>query len=137
MKSKTLILIGLFAFGIGTWEVQAINPETISIINETKDIPTGYEIIELRGALMTNIAPNAIEAGANNEEVYIQFNQSFGNVSIMLYDSANNLIYQSIVNTNVQSIVIIPINSSVEGTFYLELNDATGGAEGDFEHNNN
>ena len=114
-----------------------MTPNANPIVNELTDIPPTYEIIILRGDLMNNIAPNAIEAGANNEEVYIQFNQSFGNVSIMLYDSANNLIYQSIVNTNVQSIVIIPINSSVEGTFYLELNDATGGAEGDFEHNNN
>lgn len=85
---------------------------------------------------MLNIGLNAIEAGASDTEVYIQFNQSFGNVSISIYDALSNLIYHSNVNTAVQSIFIIPINSTVEGTFILELNSINGDADGGFEHNN-
>lgn len=137
MKSKTALLIGLCAFGLFTREAQAFSPQMTSIDEVTATIPNGYDEIDLHGDLYTNAGPNAIEAGVDDEEVYIQFNQNFGTVSISLYDALSNLIYQSNVNTGVQPIVIIPINSTEEGTFTLELNSINGGAEGGFDHNNN
>ena len=77
--------------------------------------------------------PNAIIAEANEEAVYIQFNQNFGNVSISLYNPNGLLIHNSVVDTSVQQQVIIPIQSNVDGTYTLVLENATGYVEGDFE----
>lgn len=65
MKTKTLLLLGLCAIGLCTWEVQAVNTKSIPINNvEIADPPQGYEEIELKGSLMFSINPNAIVAGA-------------------------------------------------------------------------
>jgi len=79
-------------------------------------------------------SPNNVVAGANDNSVYIHFNQNFGNVSISIYNAAGNLIYSSVVDTSVQQTMIIPISTSVSGTCTVVLNNANGYVEGDFEH---
>ena len=133
MKRKTTILIGLCTLGLMTWEAQAENPKTTSVDNIETSIPYGYEEIVLRGDLATSIGPNAIEAGANDNSVYIGFNQDFGNVNISIYNGMGGLVYSTVVNTSVQSVVIIPFTSAASGSYIVELNSADGYAEGDFD----
>lgn len=97
------------------------------------DPPQGYEKIELQGSLMYGINPNAIVAGANDNSVYIGFNQSFGNVNISIYNGMGGLVYSTVVDTSVQSVVIIPFTSAASGSYTVELNNANGYADGDFE----
>lgn len=133
MKKKALFLAGLCAFGVCTWESSAMNLETVPIYSNEKDnVPTGYEEIELRGDLLYGNNPNVIVAGANDISVYIGFNQSFGNVDIKIYNSMGLLIYNTVVNTDVQQTFIIPFSSVVNGNYTVELSNANGYAEGDF-----
>jgi len=134
MKTKTLLLVGLCAIGLCSWEVQAVNTKSIPINNaEIADPPQGYEEIDLRGSLMYGIGPNAIVAGASDDAVYIGFNQSFGNVNISIYNGMGGLVYSTVVNTSVQSVVIIPFTSAASGSYTVELSNADGDAEGDFD----
>ena len=104
--------------------------------NYTDDnVPTGYELIILQGKLDCNAGPNAVVAGANENSVYIGFNQDFGNVSISIYNEAGLVVYSTVVNTSVQQVVIIPFSSAASGTYTVELNSANGYVDGDFEHN--
>lgn len=137
MKKNTLIIIGLCALGLCFGDVQAVNkaPTPIEINKwEIADPPQGYEKINLQGTLMLGVGPNAVVAGANDEAVYIAFNQDFGNVSITIYNGAGLVAYSTVVNTSVQQVVIIPFFSSASGTYTVELSNAFGYAEGDFEH---
>jgi hypothetical protein len=136
MKTKTLLLVGLCAIGLCSWKAQAINTRPIPIINsEMADPPQGYEKIELLGTLMLNINPNAIVAGASEDAVYIGFNQSFGNVNISIYNGMGGLVYNTVVNTDVQQVVIIPFTSAASGSYIVELSNANGYADGDFDKN--
>ena len=81
---------------------------------------------------MYNINPNAIEAGANDDAVYIGFNQSFGNVNISIYNALGGLVYSTVVNTDVQSSIIIPFANVLSGTYTVEVSNANGSVEGDF-----
>ena len=89
MKKKTLFFACFCAFSLCTWKVQALNFEQHSIITMEDNVPTGYEVIVLQGTLMD--MPNAVVAGANENSVYIHFNQSLGNINISIYNAANNL----------------------------------------------
>lgn len=135
MKTKALLLVGFCAIGLFTWEVQAISIESTPI-NKVKmaDPPQGYEKINLKGSLMFGINPDAIVAGASDDEVYIGFNQSFGNVDISIYNGMGGLVYSTVVNTNVQQVVIIPFNAAASGSYTVELSNANGYAEGEFDH---
>ena len=82
---------------------------------------------------MYNINPNAIEAGANDDAVYIGFNQSFGNVNISIYNALGGLVYSTVVNTDVQQTIIIPFSNVLSGTYTVELSNANGYVEGDFD----
>lgn len=136
MKTKTLLLVGLCVIGLCSWEAQAVNTKSIPINNvEMADPPQGYEEIDLQGSLMYGIGPNAIVAGASDVDIYIGFNQSFGNVNISIYNSLGGLVYNTVVNTDVQQVVIIPITSAASGSYFVELNNANGYAEGEFEKN--
>lgn len=137
MKKTTLLLAGLCAFGLCTWEAQAVNLEHASIINmNTEDnVPTGYEIIELQGDFDANVGPNAVIAGANENSVYIHFNLNLGNVNIFIYNASSNLVYSTLVNTDVQQTIIIPFSNVLSGVYTIELSNANGYAEGDFERN--
>ena len=134
MKTKALLLVGLCAIGLCSWKAQAVNTKPIPIINsEMADPPQGYEKIELKGSLMLGINPNAIVVGASDDEVYIGFNQSFGNVNISIYNGMGGLVYSTVVNTDVQQVVLIPFNAAANGTYTVELSNANGYAEGDFD----
>ena len=136
MKKKALIFIGLCALGLCTWEAQAINQQTIpfSIKNILDNMPNEFDKINLMGDLMFVVGPNAIEAGASDDAIYIGFNQSFGNVSISIYNSMSSIVYSTVVNTDVQQVFIIPFTNAASGSYTVELSNANGYAEGDFEH---
>jgi hypothetical protein len=135
MKTKTLLLVGLCAIGLCSWEVQAVNTNSIPINNvEIADPPSSYEKIELQGSLMFGINPNAIVAGASDVDIYIGFNQSFGNVNISIYNGMGGLVYSTVVNTNVQQVIIIPFTSAANGSYTVELSNANGYADGEFDH---
>lgn len=134
MKKKVFILAGLCALGLCTWASQVVNPTlTPSMITVEDNVPSGYEIIVLQGSLILNVGPNAIVAGASDNDVYIGFNRGFGNVNISIYNSMGILAYSTVVNTDVQSVVIIPFSGVASGTYTVELNNANGSVDGDFE----
>lgn len=138
MKKNVLILAGLYLLGLFSWQAQAANMErivSINNINVENDVPHGYDVIVLQGRLMLGISPNAIVAGASDDAVYIEFNQDFGNVNIAIYNSMGNTVYSTVVDTSVQSVVIIPFTSAASGSYTVELSNANGYADGDFEHN--
>lgn len=134
MKTKTLLLVGLCAIGLCSWEAQAVNTNPVPF-NKTElaDPPQGYDKINLKGSLMLGINPNAIVAGAREDAVYIGFNQSFGNVNISIYNGMGGLVYNTVVNTDVQQVVIIPFTSAASGSYIVELSNANGYADGDFD----
>lgn len=107
----------------------------ISVYSSNNNIPNGADEIELIGKLDFNAGPHDIEAGATDDAVYIQFNRSFGNVNISIYNGAGLMVYSTVVNTAVQQTVIIPFTSVSSGTYSVVLNNANGYAEGDFERN--
>lgn len=135
MKKKALLIASLCAIGICTWEAKAENFEKAPYCIYLGDInmPNEFDKIDLRGDLLMNVGPNAIIAGANDNSVYIGFNQSFGNVSISIYNGMGGLVYSTVVDTSVQSVVIIPFSSAASGSYTVELNSADGYADGDFE----
>jgi hypothetical protein len=135
MKTKVLFFASLMALSFCTSQVQAVNVNPVAIpINkwEMADPPHGYDKINLQGTLMFGIDPNAIVAGVSDNDIYIGFNQSFGNVNISIYNGMGGLVYSTVVNTDVQQVVIIPFNNA-SGSYIVELNNARGYADGDFE----
>lgn len=136
MKKKALILTGLCAIGLCFLETQAANPRQVLINKDMVDnhIPSEAEQIKLQGKLDLNAGPDDIEAGATETAVYLYFNQSFGNVSITIYNDSGLLVYNSVVDTSMQQYVVIPILSTAPGTYTVVLDNANGFAEGDFEH---
>lgn len=136
MKKKVLLLVSFCVIAFCSMEVQAINPSTTPIYYYNGDVnmPNEFEKIDLLGDLMLNHGPNAIVAGASENAIYIGFNQDFSNVNISIYNGMGGLVYSTVVNTAVQSVVIIPF-SSVNGSYTVELSNAEGYAEGDFERN--
>ena len=137
MRIQTLLLLGLCTIGIGISEAKPSNAEVAPVYKNMvdNDPPYGYEIIILQGDLMYGNSPNAIVAGANENSVYLRFNKSFGNVNISVYNDTGMLVYGGMVNTDVQQILIIPITNAASGNYSVELSNATGSADGDFDHN--
>lgn len=133
MKRNVLILIVLCFLGILSWKAQAVNPKTEPMYTIENNMPNEYDRVELHGLLATIAGPNGIEAGASDDEVYIGFNQSFGNVNISIYNGMGGLVYSTLVNTDVQQVVIIPFSGVASGTYTVELSNANGYAEGDFD----
>ncbi len=82
---------------------------------------------------MFGVSPNAIVAGANDNSVYIGFNQSFDNVNISIYNGMGGLVYNTVVNTDVQQVFIIPFSGVASGSYIVELSSANGYAEGEFD----
>lgn len=97
------------------------------------DNPPDLTPIELHGRLDLNHGSEGVEAFMDDYYVYIYFHRDFGNVSISLYDDAAYLIYSDVVATSIQQTVIIPISGFSSGTFILELNNAWGCTEGEFD----
>lgn len=138
MKFKTLLLFGLCAFGQCTWKVQAMPLETVPVslsYYSMDNLPTGYEEIMLMGELLMGTGPKSIIAGANDNSVYIRFNQSFGSVNIKIYNATGSLCYNGMVDTTAQQTVIISIVGNNDGFYTVMLDNANGFAEGEFERN--
>lgn len=135
MKKNALLLACLCAVSLSAWQVQAaiVERPAITIINELDNVPTGYEVMDLKGKLSYSAGPNDIVAGANKNSVYLHFNQSFGTVSISIYNADGNLVYNSVVDTSMQRTFIIPITGSSNGIFSVVLDNSAGFAEGDFD----
>jgi hypothetical protein len=133
MRRKALILIALCSLGFIVREAQAVNLESAPMYYLEINMPNEFEKIELLGDLMYGHSPNAIEAGASDNAVYIGFNQSFGNVNISIYNALGGLVYSTVVNTNVQQTIIIPFSNVLSGTYTVELSNANGYVEGDFD----
>lgn len=104
MNKTVFLLVGLCAVSFCTLRVQASVPEQILINTRTEDnhIPSDADKIELKGKLDLNAGPGDIEAGATETAVYLYFNQSFGNVSITIYNDSGLLVYTSVVDTSMQ-----------------------------------
>lgn len=134
MKKIALLLAGLCAFSLNIWKAQAINLEAVPLClnNEVNNMPNGFEEIDLLGCLNYGVGPNAIEAGASDDAVYIHFNQGFGNVNISIYNSMGGLVYSTVVNTDMQQTFIIPFSNVASGSYTVELSNANGYVEGDF-----
>ena len=137
MNKTVFLLVGLCAVSFCTLRVQASVPEQILINTRTEDnhIPSDADKIELKGKLDLNAGPGDIEAGATETAVYLYFNQSFGNVSITIYNDSGLLVYTSVVDTSMQQYVVIPILSTAAGTYTVVIDNANGYAEGDFNRN--
>ena len=134
MNKKALIVASFCAISLCAWTAQAFTPKTTPIINESNSLPNGYDEIILQGDLLYGIGPKAIEAGASDNAVYIQFNQNFGNVSITIYNGSNLVFYSTVVDTAIQQVVVIPITTATADTYTVVLDNANGYAEGDFDH---
>ena len=107
--------------------------ETIQENNGTPDDPPELTFIELLGKLDINAGPNDITAWVESSAVRVSFSRSFGYVSVKLYSPSGVLIHNSVVDTSVQSLVVIPFYNSTNGTYTLVLENANGYVEGDFE----
>ena len=129
---KTLLLVVLCTFYLLNGEANTMNTTPSGFVEKTNDLPQGYETIELQGSLVYSCDPGAIEAGIGENDIYIHFNQNLEIVSIYLYNDSGVMLYHNIVNTAIQQTVIIPINSAYNGSYYLQIDNATGYAEGDF-----
>lgn len=138
MKKKVFFLTGLIAIGLCNLQGLAVNnaPIPVCLYMVDKDnLPTEYERILLHGSFDSSIGPNAIVAGASETAVYIGFNEDLGNLNIAIYNGMGNTVYSTVVNTSVETVVIIPFVALAPDTYTLELSNATGYAEGDFNKN--
>lgn len=133
MKKSIILLFGLCLFSLLTCFIQANNPKPVFLIQTSNSVPHGYEEVELKGDLAYSAGPNAIEAGVNENSVYIQFNQDFGYVNVTIYNPNGQLIYNDVVNTSVQQLLVIPLTNYNEGIYTIILESAFGYAEGEFE----
>lgn len=133
MKARTIILAGLCVFSLLVLKANVNNPKSVSSFHNTSDFPNGYEEIELQGSLMFNIGTGAIEVGVSENTIYISFHRDFGAVSITLYDPNGLTIYNDVVNTAIQQLVVIPITALNEGIYTIVLENAFGYADGEFE----
>lgn len=98
----------------------------------TPDDPPELTFIELLGKLDMNAGPNDITAWVESSMVRVSFSRSFGYVSVKLYSPSGVLIHSSVVDTSVQSQVVIPFLNSTNGTYTLVLENASGYVEGEF-----
>lgn len=135
MKKKVFIIASLCALGLCYWNAKASIPQQIYFNMEQEDnhIPSEAEQIKLQGRLDVNVGPDDIEAGATETAVYLYFNQSIGSVSISLYNASDLLVYNGVVDTSTQQMVVIPILSTESGTYTIVLDNVVGFAEGYFE----
>lgn len=129
MRKKAFILASLCAI---CFFIMEANASSYHVNNEKSNIPNGADEIELIGQLDFNAGPDDIEAGATDNAVYIQFNRSFGNVNIALYNATGIIIYNCSVDTSMQQLVVIPITSMVSGIYTVVISNANGNVEGDF-----
>ena len=97
------------------------------------DPPSTAESILLIGVLDVSAGPNDVLAYYYENAVYISFIHNYGNVSISLYNTSHFLVYNDIFNTDVETVIYIPIIDNSYGTYTLVMESANGYAEGEFE----
>ena len=134
MKIKTTLFVAFCTLSLCVSTAKAVTVETSPSFTTTTDLPGIVEKIELRGELMYSVGPNAINAGASKDAIYIEFKQSCGNVDIFIYNENGQQIYGTTVNTSVQQMVIIPISNATNNGYSVMLSNANGCAEGDVRH---
>ena len=127
MKKKLFILATICAMGLGAQQLNAANPFIAHTPDKTVD---GKEKIDFQGTIP--LTSNAMKATANSNTVCLTFSQNIGYVSVTLIDGNGNLVYNGIVDTSAQRVVVIPTGNS-EGRCTLVVENAAGYAEGDFE----
>ena len=120
MRTKILLLFCLFAL-------------CVTATSDPTDPPTTAQQLIINGQLDTNAGPNDIEAYVDGHYVYVEFHRDFGAVSITLYDPNGLTIYNDVVNTAIQQLVVIPITALNEGIYTIVLENAFGYADGEFE----
>ena len=137
MKITTTILVVFCTLGFYISEAHAVAMTTTPYCeySTSNNLPGILEKIELQGDLVNSIGPNAIEAGASKDAIYIQFNQNVGNIDIFIYNENGLQVYYSTVNSSVQQLVVIPISYTTSHAFTVMLCTASSSAEGDFDHN--
>ena len=135
MKIKNTLLVAFCALSLSVLIAKAVTIETAPYFTTTTDLPGIVEKIELQGDLMYSVGPNAINAGASKDAIYIEFKQSCGNVDIFIYNENGQQIYGTTVNTSVQQMVIIPISNMANNGYSIMLSNANGCAEGDVRNN--
>lgn len=124
MKNKRHLIVLTIVFTISTLlfgQQQSRNP----LLN-------GDEIV-LQGELETGIGPDDIGASVDDYNVQVCFSRSFGNVTLSLYNSNGILIYNGVINTDIQQLAVIPISGYASGTYTLVLSNGNGVAEGEFD----
>ena len=102
--------------------------------SQHRDIPPDLTPIELRGLLDLNQGPNDIEAYKDQFAVYVYFHRSFGSVNISLFNETGGWVYSTVVNTNVQQTVVIPMTTFPDGVYLVEVSNNNCHIEGDFLH---
>jgi len=122
MKIKTTLFVAFCTLSLCVSTAKAVTVETSPSFTTTTDLPGIVEKIELRGELMYSVGPNAINAGASKDAIYIEFKQN------------GQQIYGTTVNTSVQQMVIIPISNATNNGYSVMLSNANGCAEGDVRH---
>ncbi len=135
MKIKNTLLVAFCAFSLCVSTANAVTMETAPSFTAITDLPGILEKIELKGDLMYSVGPNAINAGASKDAIYIEFKQSCGNVDIFIYNENGQQIYGTTVNTSVQQMVIIPFSNTTDNGYSVMLSNANGCAEGDVKNN--
>ena len=98
-------------------EIPTVNPKLTFFEKNVFDLPPDYDQIVLQGNLSFGVGPNAIEAGYNNNSVYIQFNQNLGYVDVTIYNPNGLMVYNDVVNTAVQQQLVIPIAGFIDGVY--------------------
>ena len=135
-------IIDTLNFSINELETETIGDYTILSLPffETTqkigdpDPPITAETIQLMGLLDTNAGPDDIEAYFDGSTVYVCFHRSFGSVNITLYDPSNVMVYNNVVNTEIQQLVVIRLNSLTQGVYTLYLENTFGYSNGEFEY---
>lgn len=135
MKIKNTLLIAFCALSLCVSTAKAVTIEAAPSFTTSIDLPGILEKIDLQGDLMYSVGPNAINAGASKDAIYIEFKQSCGNVDIFIYNENGQQIYGTTVNTSVQQMVIIPISNTTNNGYSIMLSNANGCAEGDVRNN--
>ena len=135
MKIKNTLLIAFCAISLCVSTAKAVTIEAAPSFTTSIDLPGILEKIDLQGDLMYSVGPNAINAGASKDAIYIEFKQSCGNVDIFVYNENGQQIYGTTVNTSVQQMLIIPIVNITNNSFTVMLSNASGCADGAFNKN--
>lgn len=135
MKIKNTLLVAFCTIGLCVSIAKASTIEKDPSFTTSIALPGILDEIELQGDLMYSVGPNAINAGASKNAIYIEFKQSCGNVDIFIYNENGQQIYGTTVNTSVQQMVIIPISNTTNNGYSIMLSNANGCAEGDVRNN--